>query len=184
MKSSSREAERQKQKYADEANEFRKRYRDEQRANKDLDEKYLRLKSCISKAKSSLNRTVDDISDVLKKNHPPTTSSSTSSSQSKSKSSTTTTTTTTSTTSTTPSTAQSQSSEQSKSEQQQQQSSSKKGNEDTLEKTLTNDTVSIIQDEQNKIINEDNESLNDGVYNNENDDKREICVDDMLNMDV
>jgi hypothetical protein len=183
LKSSSREAERQKQKYADEANEFRKRYRDEQRANKDLDEKYLRLKSCISKAKSSLNRTVDDISDVLKKNHPPTTSSS---SQSKSKSSTTTAAAaaaaTTTTTSTTPSTAQTQSSEQSKSEQQQ--SSSKKSNEDTLEKSLTNDTVSIIQDEQNKIINEDNESLNDGVYNNENDDKREICVDDMLNMDV
>lgn len=51
-------------------NETKKRLRDEQKSLKDLEDKYARTKTCLSKIKSNLNRSVDDISVVLRKNHP------------------------------------------------------------------------------------------------------------------
>lgn len=40
------------------------------RINKEIEEKNIRFKECLIKAKSNLNKTADDISDVLKRGQP------------------------------------------------------------------------------------------------------------------
>jgi len=61
-------AERQKQKLNDELVDCKKKIREQQRSNKEIDDKYLRYKDCIYKAKSQLNKVLDDIGDAIKRN--------------------------------------------------------------------------------------------------------------------
>ncbi len=63
-------AERQKQKLNDELIDCKKKMREQQRSNKDIDDKYLRYKDCIYKVKSQLNKVLDDIGDTVKRNSP------------------------------------------------------------------------------------------------------------------
>lgn len=63
-------SERNKQKLSDELNDTRKRLRDQQRINKEMDDKYLRVKDCLYRGKSSLNKLLDDIGDTFKKINP------------------------------------------------------------------------------------------------------------------
>lgn len=79
LKASNKSSDRQRQKIQDELNELKKKLRDQQRSNKDIDERYLRLKDCVYRTKSQLNRVLDDISDTTKRNQPPSSSKSSSS---------------------------------------------------------------------------------------------------------
>lgn len=71
LKSQNKSSDRQKQKLSDELNDVKKKLREQQRTNKDIDDKYLRLKDCVYRTKSQLNRVLDDISDTTKRNQPP-----------------------------------------------------------------------------------------------------------------
>lgn len=62
-----RTLDRHKQKLADETSELKKKLRDEQRFSKDSDDKYLRLKDCLHRTKTQLNKVLDDISDSTRR---------------------------------------------------------------------------------------------------------------------
>lgn len=62
-----RTLDRHKQKLIDEAIELKKKLRDEQKFSKDSDDKYLRMKDCLYRTKSQLNKVLDDISDSTRR---------------------------------------------------------------------------------------------------------------------
>ncbi|RNA45086.1 p30 dbc [Brachionus plicatilis] len=62
-----RTLDRHKQKLVDEASELKKKLRDEQRFSKDSDDKYLRVKDCLYRTRTQLNKVLDDISDSTRR---------------------------------------------------------------------------------------------------------------------
>ncbi|CAF0707138.1 unnamed protein product [Brachionus calyciflorus] len=67
LKTQNKSLDRHKQKLTDEASELRKKLRDEQKFSKDSDDKYLKLKDCLYRTKSQLNKVLDDISDTTRR---------------------------------------------------------------------------------------------------------------------
>jgi hypothetical protein len=70
LRVTNRSGDRAKQRLTDEVEEYRKKLREQQKANKDLDDKYVRVKDCLYKTKSYLNRALDEVSDTLKRGQP------------------------------------------------------------------------------------------------------------------
>jgi hypothetical protein len=70
LRVTNRSGDRAKQRLLDEVDDYRKKLREQQRANKDLDDKYVRVKDCLYKTKSYLNRALDDVNDTLKRGQP------------------------------------------------------------------------------------------------------------------
>ena len=55
----------------DEIDDYKKKLREQQRTYKEIDEKYSRVKDCLYKTRSYLNRALDDVNDTLKRGLPP-----------------------------------------------------------------------------------------------------------------
>jgi hypothetical protein len=58
---------RTKDKLHDEVQELKKKLKEQQRLNKEIDDKYSRYKDCLYRSKSQLNKLLDDYNDTIKR---------------------------------------------------------------------------------------------------------------------
>ena len=58
---------RTRDKLHDEVQELKKKLKEQQRLNKEIDDKYSRYKDCLYRSKSQLNKLLDDYNDTIKR---------------------------------------------------------------------------------------------------------------------
>ena len=51
--------------------DLKKKLKEQQRLNKEIDDKYSRYKDCVYRSKSQLNKLLDDYNDTIKRTQPP-----------------------------------------------------------------------------------------------------------------
>ena len=61
---------RSKEKLYDELQDLKKKLKEQQRLNKDIDDKYCRYKDCLYRSKTQLNKLLDDYNDTIKRSQP------------------------------------------------------------------------------------------------------------------